>query len=179
MEQHQTFCQIYSETRDAILRFVVARIRRAGDEEDLLQEIYRKLFVYMERHGGAVRDPQRYLYGIAKKELARYYRRRAAAAAHEEPLSDRLPDSDPPPDELFYTRERAREVFALVQKEPLLSYQAFVLYYGFSMPVRRIAEELHCSEDAVRHRLWRTRCRIREAMEAQDRTEPEWERSNQ
>jgi DNA-directed RNA polymerase specialized sigma24 family protein len=43
----------------------------------------------------------------------------------------------------------------------LLSYQTFVLYYGFDQSVRQIADALGISEDAVKARLYRTRERIR------------------
>ena len=55
----------------------------------------------------------------------------------------------------------AAGVWQIVKNEPLLSYQTFVLYYGFDQSVRQIAGALHISEDAVKARLYRTRERIR------------------
>ena len=59
-------------------------------------------------------------------------------------------------------------VWQIVKQEPLLSYQTFVLYYGFDQSVRQIAGALHVSEDAVKARLYRTRERIRAQWKGAD-----------
>ena len=65
---------------------------------------------------------------------------------------------------------QAAEVWSIVRTEPLLSYQAFVLYYGFDKSVRQIAHTLSISEDAVKSRLYRTRERIRAEWKGADAT---------
>ena len=164
MEINETFNRIYAETKQPLLRWLIPRVHGSADVEDLIQEIYRNLYQYLKRNGD-VREPMAYLYGIAKRELAHYYRGQAAVRAHEEPLSDRLMDEEPQPEERLFTKERAREAWAVVEREPLLSYQAFTLYYGFEVPTAQIAKELGISEEAVRKRLSRTRARIREELE--------------
>lgn len=162
MEQYEAFNRVYDATRDALLRWLVPRIRSADDVEDVMQESYRKLYRRMTKRG--VDDPEKYLFGIAKKELSKHYRRRAEVQQSESPLSDALPDNEPSPEEIAIGHERTREIWALVKAEPLLSYQAFTLYYGFSLPTSEIAKELGLSEDAVRRRLSRTRARIRNLL---------------
>ena len=169
MEQHDTFNQVYYATRDALLRWLVPRVRASADVEDLMQEIYRKLYRKLLKRDG-VREPQQYVFGIAKKELARYYRRRAAQTEHEEPIDETLCDESPSPENLVLTHDQQREIWTLVQAEPLKSYQAFTLYYGFSVPTDVIAKELNISEDAVRKRIGRTRQKIRQKLS--DKIEP-------
>ena len=129
-----------------------------------MQDIYNRLYRHLSRHN-TVREPLRYLYGIAGKELSRYYRRRAVQTEQEEPLSDALGDDAPSPEDLTVDREQMREIWNLVKAEPLKSYQAFTLYYGFSVPTEEIAKELGLSEDAVRRRISRTRERIRNSLQ--------------
>ena len=162
MEQNDRFAQIYRATKDPLLRYLVPRVRAAADVEDLLQEIYRKLLGRLYR--GDVRDPLAYLYGIAKKELARFYRGKAQMLAFEQPLSDTIPDDAPPPDETALSLALTDTVWAVVRTEPLPSYQAFVLYYGFELTTPEIAKELHMTEEAVRKRLERTRNKVRRAL---------------
>lgn len=159
MEQYEAFNRVYDATRDALLRWLVPRVRSSADVEDLLQEIYQKLYRKMCRFG--IRAPEQYVFGIAKKELAKFYRRRAAAQTYEAPMTDQLPDEGEAPEDIVLDREAERALWDLVKAEPLLSYQAFTLYYGFSVPTDEIAKELHLSEDAVRKRLSRTRARLR------------------
>ena len=139
MEQQKSFRTIYDETRNAMLRFLIPRIRSSEDVEDVMQEVYRNLYRRMEK-SGAPDDPMRYLYGIARHELARFYRKRAQK------------------------RERASAVWEIVKSEPLLSYQAFTLYYGFDETTSAIAQKLGVTEETVRKRISRTRKRIREAL---------------
>ena len=165
MEQYEAFNRVYDATRDALLRWLIPRVRSGADVEDLMQEIYKRL--YRKMSGFGVREPEKYVFGIAKKELAKFYRHKAAKETHEEPLSDQLPDEGEEPEDVVLGRESERELWALIKTEPLLSYQAFTLYYGLSVPTDEIAKELGLSEDAVRKRLSRTRARLRAYLSEQ------------
>ena len=91
MEQYETFNRVYDATRDALLRWLIPRIRSCDDIEDLMQEIYKKLYRKICKRDG-MREPEKYVFGIAKKELAGFYRRRAAVQNYEAPLPNQLPD---------------------------------------------------------------------------------------
>ena len=166
MEQYETFNRVYDATRDALLRWLIPRVRSGADVEDLLQEIYKRLYRKMNS-GFGVREPEKYVFGIAKKELAKFYRHKAVKEVHEAPLFDQLPEDGIEPEDIVLDREGERELWELIKTEPLLSYQAFTLYYGFSVPTDEIAKELGLSEDAVRKRLSRTRARLRAYLSEQ------------
>ena len=159
MEQYEAFNRVYDATRDALLRWLIPRVRSGADVEDLMQEIYKKL--YRKMSGFGVREPEKYVFGIAKKELAKFYRHKAVKETHEAPLTDQLSEEGQEPEDIVLDREGERALWELIKTEPLLSYQTFTLYYGFSVPTDEIAKELHLSEDAVRKRLSRTRARLR------------------
>ena len=166
MEQYEAFNRVYDATRDALLRWLIPRVRSGADVEDLMQEIYKRL--YRKMSGGfGVREPEKYVFGIAKKELAKFYRHKAVKEAYEAPLFDQLPEDGIEPEDVVLDREGERALWELIKTEPLLSYQAFTLYYGFSVPTDEIAKELGLSEDAVRKRLSRTRARLRAYLSEQ------------
>ena len=86
MEQYERFDQIYSETRDDLLRYLMLRTNAAPEAEDLFQEVYRRFYTRLTRSVLPILDPRRYLFSVAKKVLAGYYR--SAAKRKAAPTSD-------------------------------------------------------------------------------------------
>ena len=160
------FDAIYSEYAGKIKRFVVVRIRSVSDMEDIVQEIWRRFY---ERTAILrPQEPYRYLIKIAKGELYHRYKSQSRRNEREEPLDETIPDVQAPFEPALLDRMDAASVWQIVKNEPLLSYQTFVLYYGFDQSVRQIAGALHVSEDAVKARLYRTRERIRAQWKGAD-----------
>jgi len=153
------FDRVYSENAAQLKRFIVARIRSVSDMEDVYQDTWRRFYERTARLRPT--EPIRYLIKIAKGELAKRYRSQSRRNENEEPLLETAPDAEAPFEQALLDRMDAADVWSIVKTEPLLSYQSFVLYYGFDQPVRKIAKTLHVSEDAVKARLYRTRERIR------------------
>lgn len=171
MEQNERFDRIYSETRDDLLRYLMLRTNAAPEAEDLFQEVYRRFYVRMMRGILPILDPRRYLYSVAKKVLANYYRSTAKKAEVEQPMPedfDLLAD-DAPIDEHLLREERMDAVWRLLGQEPELNRKIFLLYYGYDRSQQEIASSLGISETAVRQRLYRTRCRIRTALEQDEK----------
>lgn len=153
------FDRVYGENATKVKRFIVVRIRSASDMEDVYQEVWKRFY----ERTALLRptEPIRYLVKIAKGELAKRYRIQGRSAEHEEPLNEITPDAQAPFEHALLERMDAARVWNIVRTEPLLSYQSFVLYYGFDQSVRQIATVLHISENAIKARLYRTRERIR------------------
>ena len=168
MEQHGEFNRIYEETHRDVLRYIVAKTNRADDVEDILQEVYRSFYVHLCRNGAqSVRFEKQYLIAIAKKELARFYRSTSIRTEKELSLPEDAEGSAEPLDERFFTAEAAKRTWEIVRREPLASYKAFTLYYGFSMRICDIAREVGLSEQAVKQRLLRTRNKIRRELKGE------------
>ncbi|MEA4913674.1 MAG: sigma-70 family RNA polymerase sigma factor [Christensenella sp.] len=153
------FDEVYRQHAADVKRFVVVRIRSASDMEDIVQEVWKRFY---ERTALLrPQEPYRYLIKIAKGELYHRYRNQSRRNEREEPLTETIPDMQAPFEPALLDRMEAASVWQIVKREPLLSYQTFVLYYGFDQSLRQIAHALHISEDAVKARLYRTRERIR------------------
>ncbi len=168
MEQHSYFNRIYEETQQDILRYIVIKTNRANDVEDIFQEVYRSFYERLRRHGnGDIQDAKRYLITIAKKELSRFYQRKTVKAEKECAYDDAVLEESEPLDDHFFTAEMMKRVWEIVRQEPLLSYKAFTLYYGFSMRISNIASELGITEAAVKQRLMRTRNTIRTELKGE------------
>ncbi|HWQ97773.1 MAG TPA: sigma-70 family RNA polymerase sigma factor [Clostridia bacterium] len=160
------FDEVYRECAQKLKKFLVVRIRSASDMEDVYQEVWKRFY---ERTAGIhPQEPIRYLFKIAKGELYKRYKNQNLRQVREVELQENIPDSFPPFDGALLDRMDVADIWQIVKTEPLLSYQAFVLYYGFDQTVRQIAHALSISEDAVKSRLYRTRERIRAEWKGAD-----------
>ncbi len=170
MEQNERFDQIYSETRDDLLRYLMLRTNAAPEAEDLFQEVYRRFYARLARSVLPILDPRRYLFSVAKKVLAGYYRTAAKRKETEQPLPEDfdLMSEDEPIDERLLREERADEVWRLLEREPELSRRVFLLFYGCDQSQKEIATSLGITEEAVRQRLYRTRGKIRTMLECKE-----------
>ena len=167
MEQNERFDQIYSETRDDLLRYLMLRTNAAPEAEDLFQEVYRRFYARLTRSVLPILDPRRYLFSVAKKVLAGYYRTAAKRKEMEQPLPEdfELISEDEPLDERLLQEERVDEVWRLLEREPEMNRRVFLLFYGCDQSQKQIASSLGMTEEAVRQRLYRTRGRIRDLLE--------------
>lgn len=166
MRQTEQFDRIYAETRDDLLRYLTLRTNADPEAEDLFQEVYRRFYDRLTR-GVPVLDLRRYLFSVAKKVLAGYYRSSAKRKAAEQPIPEdfEVVSDDEPIDERLLREERMDEVWRLLKHEPEINQRAFVLYYGYDRSQKEIAAALGIREEAVRQRLYRTRERIRAMLE--------------
>ena len=167
MEQHERFDRVYDETRNDLLRFLMLRTNAAPETEDLFQEVYRRFYIRLTRGVLPVLEPRRYLFSIAKKVLAGYYRSAAARKVAEQPLPEdfELVSEEAPIDERLLQKERMEEVWRLLEREPELNRRIFLLFYGCDRSQKQIAASLGLTEEAVRQRLYRTRGNIRAMLQ--------------
>ena len=170
MEQNERFDQIYSETRDDLLRYLMLRTNAAPEAEDLFQEVYRRFYARLTRSVLPILDPRRYLFSVAKKVLAGYYRTAAKRKEMEQPLPEdfELISEDEPLDERLLQEERVDEVWRLLEREPEMNRRVFLLFYGCDQSQKQIASSLGMTEEAVRQRLYRTRGKIRAMLECKE-----------
>ena len=170
MEQNERFDQIYSETREDLLRYLMLRTNAAPEAEDLFQEVYRRFYVRLSRGLLPILDPRRYLFSVAKKVLAGYYRTAAKRKETEQPLPEDfdLMSEDEPLDERLLREERVDEIWRLLEQEPELNRRVFLLFYGCDQSQKEIAVSLGITEEAVRQRLYRTRGKIRTMLECKE-----------
>ena len=167
MEQQERFDRIYSETRDDLLRYLMLRTNASPEAEDLFQEVYRRFYIRLTRSVLPILDHRRYLFSVAKKVLAGYYRSTAKRRAAEQPMPEDLDliSEDEPIDERLLQEERVEEIWRLLEREPELNRRIFLLFYGYDRSQKQIAASLGITEEAVRQRLYRTRGRIRNLLE--------------
>lgn len=171
MKQENAYFQsVYEDTYRDLLRYVVIQTRRAGDEEDILQNAYTKFYKRIRKRGHAdIGSADAFLMRIVQQELKTYYRFRMVRAEREEGLMRDVLDERRDIADEAVDGEMLRQIWHIVSAAPVPSYKAFVLHYYFGMRVPEIAAALALSESSVTSRLHRVRQTIRNEMKK------EWE----
>jgi RNA polymerase sigma factor (sigma-70 family) len=137
-------------------RFLATRLRNRADVSDLIQEIYLRLLRLKDHE--AIRNPQAYLYTIARHVLHQHALRRAAAPDTMDPLQivNALQASvgDDPADEVDIERRLEALGRSLAAEAPR-AYAVLVMYRCEGMTLKQIGERLGVSSVMARKYLMR------------------------
>ncbi len=151
---------LYATHREALLLFLVRRTADAQVALDLWAETFGHAAAGLSRfHGGGEAEAAAWLYGIARRRLALYYRRGHAERRALERLRLERPPADP--DLLAEIERRAglsalrvELAAALAQLSPAVR-SAVQLRVVDELPYPDVAQRLGISEQAVRARVSR------------------------
>lgn len=74
----EAFSEIYDRYATKIYRFIFFKTSRVEEAEDLTSEVFLKLWQYLSREKGELRNLKAFLYQIARNRVIDYYRSMAA-----------------------------------------------------------------------------------------------------
>lgn len=167
----RVFRELYDRWAEPLLAYVYRRVLNADVAADLLSETfaiaYEKRSKFRDRGapGGA------WLYGIAAKEVARYFRRRRVDMRTAERLGLRVPELD---DEsalaiarLIDQDERAFGLAEALTHMAPSEREAVELRVVGELEYAEIAGRLNCTEAAARVRVHRGLARLNQLLEGQ------------
>jgi RNA polymerase sigma-70 factor (ECF subfamily) len=168
-DEAAAFRRLYDRCAEPLLAYFYVRVRDAEVAADLLAETF--AVAYERRH--AFEDVGRpgavWLYGIARRELAHFFRRRAVDRRALKRLGVAVPALD---DESL---ARIEQLADLAQQEPALAAaleqmtrverQAVELRVVEELGYEEIASRLGCSEGSARTRVHRGLARLASLLE--------------
>lgn len=142
----------YLEQREALARFLRARLGPAADVEDLLQELFLKLQAVEDAD---VRDPRAYLYRLASNLMMDRWRSRTRAAArdgawlaaHRGDQTDA--DDAPSPEAVVAGKQRLAALVAAMERLPVKTRTVFRLHKFEDLSYAQVAERLGISRSSV------------------------------
>jgi len=167
---HAAFEQLVARHQQAVVGTVAKMLGRAGDAEDVAQQVFLRLWKSAPRYKPAAKF-RTFLFTITRNlvfnETRRRRRRRESSLDerqddwhHQLPAaSDRRPDTSLMQDELRRAVDRA--IAGLPEKQRT----AVVLRRYENMPYEEIAEVLGISVSAVKSQLFRARTALRDALQ--------------
>lgn len=178
----QAWLQLYEAYAEPVWRNVS---RLVGGDSATVADIVQEIFL-AAAHSARTFDPDRgslwiWLWTIARRQVALYYRKQKPNIGLSQPqqwwtsLDGEKSDwidakADMPPD-ILQSRELATLVRAALRQLPG-DYQSLLLAKCVdNQPVERIAEQINCSQVAVRSKLARARKAFRKTFKKLIRTE--------
>jgi RNA polymerase sigma-70 factor (ECF subfamily) len=160
--------ELYNAYFDRIYWLVFSQVGGNQDAtQDIVQETFLAAFKSANRFHGRSKV-YTWLYSIANKKVADFYRRRKREAKHQtEPLEDHADES-----QLSEAETESEEAHRLIQQTlsslPLHYKQVLLLKYVEEMPVAEISQTMGRSPKSVEGLLTRARRELRNRLTAQN-----------
>ena len=151
------FDELSSSYLKRIHNFALSKLGNVAEAEDVTQEVFAAVFSCLDRFEGKS-DLVVWIYGITRNILNNRLRRRAGVRMV--PIDDipsELTPVDIGPEREAVAREALRRVEAVIGELPRDQRKILELRHAKRLAIRKIAEMMDRSEDAVKSSLYRTR----------------------
>ena len=153
----EAFDELYNTYLKRIHNFALSKLGNVAEAEDVTQEVFAAVFSCLDRFEGKS-DLVVWIYGITRNILNNRLRRRAGVRMV--PIDDiptELTPVDIGPEREAVAREDLRRVEAVIGELPRDQRKILELRHAKRLAIRKIAEMMDRSEDAVKSSLYRTR----------------------
>ena len=159
----EKFRQIYDDTYNETLKYIICNTSNIDDVNELLQSTYVELYIMLEKKKSILLDNvQSYIIGIAKNKIKRHYsiikrfwNVHKVVDVESDSVEQEIPDNFSIED-VVVTKEIAQKVWDYIKKKDILTTKIFYLYYYNELKLSQIAAELNITEQNVKNKLYRT-----------------------
>lgn len=161
------FNEIYDQTYEKVLRYVISKCGNTSDIADIIQETYLELYQTILKRGATyINNPGAFMLQLAKAKVYKHY----SLAEKLKRLLPRIsPDREIAPPaleevqvhEAYVNSATIREIWTLLQGQDQQVQKIFYLYYYCGLKLREISRELDLHESTVKHKLYRTLAELR------------------
>lgn len=163
----ENFEEIYNNTYNQILKYIVCKCSNIEDINDLVQETYMELYKTLQRKKSLILENiTNYVIGIAKKQISKYY---GFFYKYKEIRENYINEDeiDVPADidieASIIQKMDAEKVWKYVrEKKNVYQVKVFFLYYVSELKISQIAKELNLTETNTKSILYRMIKDIRE-----------------
>ena len=158
----ENFQQIYDNSYQRVLRYIICKCSNIEDVNDLLQDTYIELYRVIKRKQMIETDNYiNYIIGIAKKRIIKHYGlfyKFAWVQIHKNNEDDeeiQLP-SDVNLEEEIINKDNIDRIWEYLKQKDFVIFKVFYLFYEEEFKICQIAKELNLSESNVKNILYRT-----------------------
>ena len=158
----ENFEEIYNETYNKTLKYIICKCFNLEDVNDLIQDTYLELYKILKKKKYIELDNySNFIIGIAKKKIQKHYgivykiKTISIGNQSEDTYELTLPADLDLETELI-TKLNAEEVWKFIKRKDIKIVKVFYLYYCLDLKISQIAEELNMTESNVKNVLYRT-----------------------
>jgi len=160
-ETLKTFENLYSETYNNVLKYVVVNCSNIEDVKDIVQNTYLEVFKILNKK----KDLEltcAYILGIAKNKVNEYYRfnYKNKIVSLFSPKNDlnvleNIPDNIDI-DKIIINQDNIDFIWNFLKKKKVIISKIFYLYYYEDLTINEISNLLNISDSNVKNYLYRT-----------------------
>lgn len=160
--QEKDFEQIYRQTYNKLIRYIVVKCNNIDDINDILQETYMELLKKIrKRKNLEVENINNFIYGIANNIIKRHFHKKKLEKIVYLYSND---EEDTPLDiedtfdleQDFITKENVDRVWQYINTKDLLTTKVIYLYFILGLKISDVANELNISESNAKNKIYRT-----------------------
>lgn len=168
----EQFNQIYKQTYQKILKFVICKCSNIEDVNDIIQETYLEFYKILCKNHNKIENVQKYLIGIANHKVKKHYnvlyrfKTISIFSKNNENLDieDTLTDIGELEQIVFHKTE-LEKIWKFLKQKNIDIMKIFYLYYYCDFTIKEIAQQLNRKESYIKTCLYRTLKEIQEKFE--------------
>ena len=165
--EESDFEEIYNNTYNKILKFVIIKCNNIDDVNDIIQETYIELLRIIRKKKINKRDNiEGYIYGISNNIIKRHYSKKKkdnVITFYTE--EDSIVEKDTLDiEESFITKQNVKKIWEYLKKKEVNIIKIFYLYYVIGLQIKEIAKELELTEANVKNKIYRTLKELKEYL---------------
>jgi len=147
----EAFDKLYKMYFVPVFRYVYLRTHDKQETEDIVQEVFMKVYKSIENYTDQGKDPLAYFFTIARNKVIDFYRKKKNVSLDENLESfEQLESRNNNPEELFEQNENARMVNLAIQSLNDTQKEVVILKYINGFDNDQITQILGKKEDAIR-----------------------------
>lgn len=156
----ETLREIYDQTYDDILRYIISKCNSIEDVQDIIQNVYFNFYKAIKKR--EIKDFRKYLFKIAKNEIYKTYGIMYLAKTTVPIFSLSSEDIEFNNDDALMINENfdsnliCNEIYTYLQNSDSLTFKIFILHFKYDMKIKDIGIYLKVNESTVKNRLYRT-----------------------
>lgn len=147
----RAFEKLYKMYYVPIFRYTYLRIQDKQEAEDIVQEVFMKVYKSIENYSDQGKDPLAYFFTIARNKVIDFYRKKKDISLDENfTAAERLESPKDAPEELLEQNENAKIVNLAIQSLNDTQREVVILKFINGFDNDQIAKMLGKREDAIR-----------------------------